>query len=193
MFVLKLRASLEAREQEDDGRSAVLTQLRHYAAEVQALEGGRQARRLGRVSACLARGILTATDGLADIPVNQALEAIAEREAALENLKKTGRRWSLEDEEAALHEEAVQHGRLSAAVSACAWLSSAMDSRPREQAWIAQCGRIAAAERLAAEAALTAATSRARVARKEREISHTLIAQIAAQGAAAWSGSRRWN
>lgn len=179
VFVLKLRASLEAREQEDDGRSAVLTQLRHYAAEVQALEGGRQARRLGRVSACLARGILTATDGLADIPVNQALEAIAEREAALENLKKTGRRWSLEDEEAALHEEAVQHGRLSAAVSACAWLSSAMDSRPREQAWIAQCGRIAAAERLAAEAALTAATSRARVARKEREISHTLIAQIA--------------
>lgn len=178
-FVLKIRASLDTREQEDDGRIAVITQLRHSAAEAQALEGGRQARRLGRASTCLATGILTATDGLEALPVNQALGAIAEREAALVILQKKRRRWSLEDEEATLHEEAVQHGRLSAAVSACAWLSSAADSRPREQEWIAQCGRIAAAERLAAEAALTAAISRARVARKHRDLSHSYVAQMA--------------
>jgi hypothetical protein len=179
----------------------VVVELRRAAAEAQALEGGRQARRLGRATACLAEGRLTATEGLQTLRVDQALGAIAEREAALEVAKRKSRRWSVEEEESVLHDESVQQGRMAAAEAACVWLNSAMDSRPRDRQWIAQCGRIAAAERVAAQAALTAATSRGTLARQERDRWHSYVAQAAglcrarqvAQAAAAGASGRFLN
>ena len=178
-LVLTLRAQLDAHSHGDDGRSACLLELRRAAAEAQSLDGGRQARRLGKAASCIARGGLDATVGLMEMPVNVALEAIAAREVAVIAAKRASRRWPLQEEEAALYDETEQFGRVAAAEAACLWLAQAWEARPQQRERMTAHGEVAAAERVAAHAALTAAKHRALLGRAERGCWHACVAQEA--------------